>query len=129
MENIFFSIEEMILTICKKMAILKPSISMTLVKYLENCLINVSNQLHDAAYNMNVLHQTARDKENGVLKELMDARNQLQSFMNKTQMDKEKSRILHCPFGTVIKKEETGKFNNLKENMKIKLLENELSNL
>ena len=84
----------------------------------------MSNQLHDSSYNLNALHQTTREKENSLIKELNNARNHLTylgyindkpTFVLVTNKDETKSQ------------EETGKCTNLNENKKIKLLENELS--
>ncbi|CAL4067796.1 unnamed protein product [Meganyctiphanes norvegica] len=93
------------------------------VQYLENCVWNLSGQLQESDYNLNLLHQSSQDRENSLVTKLMDARIQFQNFVNKSPIDKENSKFLHATYGLAIKKEETSRRAKKNENMKVELLQ------
>ncbi|CAL4100793.1 unnamed protein product [Meganyctiphanes norvegica] len=49
------------------------------VQYLENCVWNLSGQLQESDYNLNLLHQSSQDRENSLVTKLMDARIKFQN--------------------------------------------------
>ncbi|CAL4168639.1 unnamed protein product, partial [Meganyctiphanes norvegica] len=49
------------------------------VQYLENCVWNLSGQLQESDYNLNLLHQSSQDRENSLITKLMDARIKFQN--------------------------------------------------